>query len=356
MSLFPVLKVDTDYYEEKIRDFLPEKIIDIHTHVYKKLESKIEKKGEKRCVTWPSLVAKDNSVSALILSYKMMFPGKNVTPLIFCTTEPKDRLDEMNNYIQKAAKDNGFPALHFARPEQSSEELKGKLISGGFSGIKVYLNYSPSYIPAGEIRIFDFLPHKQLELLDEMGLIVMLHIPRPGRLKDPVNIAQILEIEEKYPNLQLIIAHVGRAYCSGDVGNSLNILSKTKNLVVDFSANTNQWVFARTIEALGPERILFGSDMPITRMRMRRIEENGIYKNIVPEGLYGDVSDDKNMKEVSGNEADKLSFFMYEEINAFRLAAEEAGLNRKNIEDIFYNNARKILEKCGFVFPHEVNG
>ncbi len=91
-------------------------------------------------------------------------------------------------------------------------------------------------------------------------------------------------------------------------------------------------------------------------MRMRRIEENGIYKNIVPEGLYGDVSDDKNMKEVSGNEADKLSFFMYEEINAFRLAAEEAGLNRKNIEDIFYNNARKILEKCGFVFPHEVNG
>lgn len=38
----------------------------------------------------------------------------------------------------------------------------------------------------------------------------MLHIPRDGRLKDPVNLAQMMEIEEKYPKVKLIIAHVGR--------------------------------------------------------------------------------------------------------------------------------------------------
>ena len=32
--------------------------------------------------------------------------------------------------------------------------------------------------------------------------------------------------------------------------------------VFDFSANTNSWVFARTIEAMGPKRLLFGSDLP----------------------------------------------------------------------------------------------
>ena len=29
-----------------------------------------------------------------------------------------------------------------------------------------------------------------------MGAIVMLHIPRNGRLKDPVNLAQIMEIKQ----------------------------------------------------------------------------------------------------------------------------------------------------------------
>ena len=38
--------------------------------------------------------------------------------------------------------------------------------------------------------------------------------------------------------------------------------------------------------------------MPILRMRARRICENGIYVNLVPKGLYGDVSGDIHMREV----------------------------------------------------------
>ena len=34
----------------------------------------------------------------------------------------------------------------------------------------------------------------------------MLHIPRNGRLRDPVNLAQMLDIEARYPKLQLIVA------------------------------------------------------------------------------------------------------------------------------------------------------
>jgi len=56
------------------------------------------------------------------------------------------------------------------------------------------------------------------------------------------------------------------------------------------------------------------------------------------------------MREVDGEKADALTFFMYEEINAFRKAAEETGLSKSDIEDVFYNNSRKIIENTGFTF------
>ncbi len=78
-------------------------------------------------------------------------------------------------------------------------------------------------------------------------------------------------------------------------------------------------------------------------MRMRRICENGIYINLVPRGLYGDVSGDPNMREVDGAEASKLTLFMYEELLAFRRAAEEPGFGRDDLEDIFYNNSAAMI-------------
>jgi uncharacterized protein len=78
------------------------------------------------------------------------------------------------------------------------------------------------------------------------------------------------------------------------------------------------------------------------RMRMRRICEDGFYVNLVPPGLYGDVSDDPHMREVSEEEGSRLSFFMYEELLAFRQAAEAVGLSAEDIADVMYNNAARL--------------
>ncbi len=116
----------------------------------------------------------------------------------------------------------------------------------------------------------------------------------------------------------------------------------------DFSANCNDRVFEQALRAVGPKRFLFGSDLPILRMRTRRICENGIYVNLVPRGLYGDVSGDRNMREVEGPEARKLTFFMYEELLALRRAAERVGLSPADLRDVFYGNAARLLEAAGF--------
>lgn len=340
MSLFEVKEVDKRYYKERLEDFLPQNIFDVHTHVYKPYPP-IE--GEMRCVTWPSLVADRNPIEDLVETGKLMFPGKSYKALIFGTPTKGSDVDDANAYVSKAAEQVQMPSLMLVHPTMSAAELEKNLVEGGFKGIKVYLTFAPLYIPVPEIRIFDFLAHEHLEVCDKLDMAVMLHISRNDRLKDPVNIAQMLEIEEKYKNVKLIIAHVGRAYCNHDVGDALGILSKTKNMRFDFAANTNSWVFEQLIKAVGPERILFGSDLPIARMRMKRIEEDGIYKNVVPRGLYGDVSDDKNMKEVDSPQADELSFFMYETMDNFRKAAINTKLSSSDIDKVFWKNGTDMF-------------
>lgn len=341
--LFQTKPVDERFYAEKIRDFLPERIIDIHTHIWLKGEENREGRGS-RVVSWPSLVADENPVEDLIETYKLLLPGKVVTPLIFNNPAEGKTLDDLNGYITGCAGRYRFPSLMLSRPEWTGDDFERRLKEGNFLGAKPYLSFAPAHIRPEEICIYDFIPHHHLAVLNRQKNILLLHIPRPERLKDPVNLAQMREIEERYPDINLVIAHVGRAYCPEDVGNAFRTLAGTR-MFFDISANTNETVFCRLIEAVGPERILFGSDLPITRMRMRRISENGRYVNLVPEGLYGDISGDKNMREVTGKEADKLSFFLYEEIEAFRRAAEKTGLSGNEIERVFHSNAASLISK-----------
>ena len=341
--LFEVKNVDRRFYQEKLQSFLPDRIIDVHTHVWLKDFRKAPPTG--RAVTWPLRVAVHDPVEDLIETYESLFPGKSVQPLMFSFIEShEDDFGGANVYVSQAAREHGFAALVFASPQWSARKLEEEIGQGAFLGAKVYLTLSPADIPVDQIRIFDFLPHHQLEVLNEHGWIVMLHIPRCARLRDPVNLADMLEIDRRYPKAKVIIAHVGRAYCPQDVGDAFAVLKETQRLLFDISANTNATVFEQLIRTVGPRRILFGSDLPITRMRMRRICEKGNYVNLVPKGLYGDVSDDKHMREVAGGQAEALSFFLYEEIDAFRRAAQATGLTTADMEDVFYANAARLID------------
>ena len=54
------------------------------------------------------------------------------------------------------------------------------------------------------------------------------------------------------------------------------------------------------------------------------------------------------MREVPAPEAESLTFFMYEELLAFKQAAEKTGLSREDVEDIFYWNSARVLSTAGF--------
>ena len=81
---------------------------------------------------------------------------------------------------------------------------------------------------------------------------------------------------------------------------------------------------------------MFGSDMPYAKMRMYRIDDGGKYVNVVPRGLYGDVSADPHMRET---DEENLTTFIYEELLALKGAAEKLGLTKDEVADLMYNTA-----------------
>ena len=176
---------------------------------------------------------------------------------------------------------------------------------------------------------------------DVLAPYLPANVTREACLLERAKHAPYLCLIHIYPKVKVILAHVGRAYCANDLGDSLRILSNESELMFDFTANCNAYVLTELIKAVGPKRVMFGSDLPILRMRMRRIEENGRYVNLVPPGLYGDVSNDPHMRETPGED---FTFFMYREIEAMRTAALATGLNQAEIEDIFYTNAARLLQ------------
>lgn len=330
---------DKQVYEKELKNFLPETFIDIHTHIWKNTFTPAGSSNGGS--TWTKSVADDMTAEELLESYERLFPQNKVIPLVFggCSHVIK----ECNDYVYETASRHGFPVLTrtdaFIHPDALAREVH----ANRSLGLKPYLTCDPPYnIPANELRIFDFLPLEHLEMANRNGWIVMLHIPRSGRLRDAVNIAQLMEIEKRFPNVKLIVAHIGRAYSKQDLGDAFEVLKNTKNMMFDFTANVCDDAIKACIEAVGTERLMFGSDLPIAAMRMYRVtDETGWYKNVVPRGLYGDVSDDPHMMET--DETD-ITLMIYEQIRALQRVAMDLHLTDTQVEQIMYTNAKNLLE------------
>ena len=324
---------DKKVYEEELFDFLPEKIVDTHTHVF--LPEHRKEKSKKARNSWTNYVYDECSIEDLKQTYLDLFPGKKTIPVIFGT--PSGHVPESNQYISKVSKENNYPALFMNKYGDSSEFIEESVIKGGFQGLKPYLNSCNPAVKGADAEIFDFLPEEHLKVCDKYGWKVVLHISKEDRIKNPTNIKQLLEIEQKYPNVKLIVAHIGRAYSPEDLGDALETLAaNTKNMMFDFSANTYSYAIEKCIDLMGSRRVMFGTDMPITKMRMYRISENGVYKNVVPRGMYGDVSEDVHMKET---DEPNVTNFAYEILRSFKVAAKNLSLSKDDIDNVMWKNA-----------------
>lgn len=335
---FEYIAYDREFFGKHLDSFLPDKIFDAHVHISTNIMKNsygVKTSGS----TWTRYLSKELDVKKFLSVNAELFPNRKMEALIFglCRTE----IEETNKFVIESNKDYNFPMLYRSDYAEDPDLMEAHVKAGGFIGLKPYLTNCPSYLPPKEVRIFDFLTPAQLEVANRNGWIVMLHIPRDKRLGDPVNIAQIMEIEEKYPNVKLIVAHVGRAYTDADFGNAFEILKNTKNMMFDFTANLFTPAITEGIKTVGVDRFMYGTDLPIAWMRMYRIVENGDYFNVVPKGYCGDITGQAHMRE---EVSDKITLMVYEQLLAFKRSAAELHLSDSDVEKIMYGNAKALCD------------
>jgi hypothetical protein len=181
------------------------------------------------------------------------------------------------------------------------------------------------------------LPAAQMELADGLGLVIMLHVSRPLRLADPDNQREVCELADRYPRANIVLAHIGRAYYLSSVVGHLERIRERPNVYVDL-AMLNHWeVLEYLFRRFPRERILFGTDMPVSCLGGKSVEINDQYAYVVERDLRigSMIWDAEGVIE--------FTTFYYEELRAIRKAAERVGLTRQEIEGVFFRNAMTLL-------------
>ena len=97
------------------------------------------------------------------------------------------------------------------------------------------------------------------------------------------------------------------------------------------------------LETFGVKRILFGSDLPLSHIHLKRIYENGHYINLINGEERPQINTAAYMRPMP--DADQFAFFLYESIEAFRQAATELRLSKNEVQDIMYGNAKRLVQR-----------
>lgn len=319
-------------YREELDDFLPETVLDFHVHVF---NAATIRNGESfSCSGHP---IKSYDLAELAGDLRDIYPGRKALAVCFGFPEVEYDRAENNRYLTDACdRKQFFPLRLFDPTEDTPEILRNDLSAKRFLGLKPYLNYIRKPNP-NDVEIHEMLPSWAMEIVNDLGTIVVLHIPRSARLADPRNQRQIVELAQRYPQAKIILAHIGRAYFLKNVIGNLDALKPYSNLYFDL-AMVNHWeVMEYLFCEIPANRIIYGTDIPLAIAPGKSVEINDQYTYVTPVPWSLSISDDRQ----------KIRFtsFLYEELRAVKKAARRLNLGREFMEGLFYQNGMRLLNE-----------
>lgn len=307
--------------------FVPRRVFDIHTHLVRGSDFSEANR--------PQFVDPDTvlGTQALREGLEAWLPGRELRAL--CFGVPARGIDRaaVNAWIAaECAAEQSWKALLLAGPKDHPEEVAKALESGGFAGIKVYHLFAERE-GSFDCRVSEFAPEWMWDVLNVRGGILMLHIVKDRAMADPENQQEIRRLCQRYPNCKLVLAHVARSFSHRHALEGLPCLRDLDNAWVDTSAVCESQSFAAALDILGPARILFGSDYPISNLKGRCVTVGESFT-----WLYENTND-----PTAGALNAQMTLVGIESLRALREAAERHGCTTDDLEAIFYNNAAKLL-------------
>ena len=329
--------VDHRFFHERLDPWLPGRIFDAHRHVQLPEHTDETEEAYAR-PAFPAEIAGPESVEQARLGYEIMFPGRQVEMLAFGSPQSNCHCEANNEYVSEAFEGGGSAGLALVRPEWEPQKLLRELRRPAIVGVKPYERLIGGY-GGGDVSVFDFMPHHQLEVLDELGAWLTLHLPRLERLADRANIEEIMELRARYPNVVLVIAHLGRSYAGRYAREGFPPLANDPGILFDNSAVFNPAVHALALQYFGPERIMWATDHPIFYMRGKRYWVGDRYVNLT-NGNYS-WNTDRQPPEVEA----EYTLSIYEAVAAGIDTIRALGFGEAEMEAIFHGNARRLVDE-----------
>ena len=301
--------VDHACWVERLESWLPRQIIDAHTHIANPQLRLAPMTEAMRRQYWVNEVFEPIDAPTAERCYRTVFPNREFTCVAFGVPDLDFDIDGGNAYLQQESPPRGWHSLAVIGPQWTQAKVAALLEAPGVIGVKPYYALVSANRETRdahlEASIFDFLPHHILEVVNDRHAWVTLHVPKAGRLGHPDNIREVREIRRRYPNIVLVIAHLGRCYTEPHAQEALPQFADDPGLFFDTSAVVNPTSHRVALQHLGPRRLLYGSDNPIFYMRGRRQYRDRAYVNRTSYPFH--FNQDREPPEVEAN----YTLFMY---------------------------------------------
>lgn len=318
---------DQEFFFRELDSFIPSRVFDAHAHLYE-----IGHWGYPHAVSaGPASV----TLAEFLRQIDWIMPGREVTGLFFGVGFHAG-YDESNAFVAREAHSRpGNFCEMVVPPDLDPEQMRDAVRRSGFSGIKVYHTFVPQK-PTWNAEIPQYLSEEHIRIAHEENWTITLHMVKDRALSDPANLDCIIRYCRQYPGIKLILAHAARGFNAFHTVNAIERLKGLGNVWCDVSAVTESPAMEAILTTLGTERLLWGSDYPISHIRGRCIAMGDQFV-----WLYEDTID---WQAVSPH-AKILPYFVgHESLRSLKHAATTLRLKDSEIEGIFYTNARKMLD------------
>lgn len=327
--------LDQRIWTEELEDFVPGRVFDVHTHIYRwafNLNSDKETGPYAPSIGryFPEVTTKlADEIDAALL------PGRQVERLAFpFPFAGQCDFEASNIYVAaEAARSTDSAALMLVHPGMSEAEILATLKRTGAIGLKPYLVYATSADRA-EAGITDFLPEHQIALADRLGLIVMMHLSKRRAISDPDNISEMLRLSEKYPRVRWILAHCARSYSAWAIEKAAASLSGLPNVWYDTSTVCEADALDALYNGVGVDRVMYGSDDMIGPMRGKYIAF----------GFAWAFLSETNHQLSLGHCDPRMTYIRYEQLRAMKRGARQLGLSAAQREALFHDTARGLVD------------
>ncbi len=336
MGELDLTSLDQRIWTEELDDFVPAKVFDAHTHIYRWAFDLDPNKATGPFaegigalfpeVTWELA----DEVDAALM------PGREMERLAFPFPFPLPcDFDGSNSYVAAEVKKGGSAGrgLGLVHPGMSGADVEAMVRRTGLIGFKPYRWYA-STGDAVEGRLTDFMPEHQIAVADKLGLIIMMHLSKRDAIADPDNIADMVRLSEKYPNAKWILAHCARSYSPWAIEKAAAHLRGLPNVWYDTSTVCDSDALDALYMGVGVDRVMYGSDDMIGPMRGKYITFGKAWSYLSP----------TNHSMSLAHCDPRMTYVRYEQLRAMKRGSRQIGLSTAQREALFYGTARALID------------